>query len=598
MLKALYDYAAVQELALPPGYVKKTVRAYIMLTPDGEFYGITPGDDEPVAAPDIGSLANGREKSNVLLEKRSIVIPEEPSAKSSFFLQTLKEGGAAEPMLTVCAQALETPETVAAIREELDRQKIGASDRISFLVDGRSILKSPQTLAWWREFRKQFQKEGDGSASLCLITGEPTVPVKTTMPISGLHAVGGHARGDTLICFDKTAFCSYGLKQAANAPVSEEAFCAVKAALDHLLENAPVLAGMKFVHWFDRKLDASDDLMIQCGDFGFEIEPEEEPGDNGQEARDAVKRATEKVRSVLTGQIDPALNDVSYFILLLSGVGGRVMVRRFERGSYRDLHEKLRRWHSELQLVNSGGSTPIRPCKLTARLMRLLKYQKTDTNPFRRLEKELSGITPAVILSVLTGAALPDSIAARALAYIRSQMLSQSDEDGGASVTVPDGLACQWLKVWLIRKSCGKEIYLMEKYNMKHPNPAYHCGGQMAVYAAIQHAAMPDVNTGIVQRYYASAIQMPAMVMGQLSHRSTHHLNKMGNQWLAGEYQKLLAELNVALGNTVPVTLTLEEQSYFALGYYQMSAELNRMKSERIAKKQGKDFNNIGYKED
>ena len=106
MLKALYDYAIQQGLTLPAGYVKKTVRAYIMLTPDGKFYGLTPGGEEAVAAPDIVSLANVKDKSNILLEKRSVVIPEEPTAKSSFFLQALKAGGIVEPMLSVCAKAL------------------------------------------------------------------------------------------------------------------------------------------------------------------------------------------------------------------------------------------------------------------------------------------------------------------------------------------------------------------------------------------------------------------------------------------------------------------------------------------------------------
>lgn len=67
----------------------------------------------------------------------------------------------------------------------------------------------------------------------------------------------------------------------------------------------------------------------------------------------------------------------------------------------------------------------------------------------------------------------------------------------------------------------------MEAYNLHLRNAAYHCGGLMAVYAAIQRTAMPDVNTGIVERYYASAIQMPALVIGQLSSRSNHHLEKI-----------------------------------------------------------------------
>lgn len=123
----------------------------------------------------------------------------------------------------------------------------------------------------------------------------------------------------------------------------------------------------------------------------------------------------------------------------------------------------------------------------------------------------------------------------------------------------------------------------MEEYNMNLSDTAYHCGGLMAVYAAIQKAAMPDVNTGIVERYYASAIQTPALVIGQLSSRSNHHLEKITNKWLASEYRKKLCEVSVALGTHVPATLNLEQQSYFALGYYQMGAMLNREKNERYA---------------
>ena len=125
----------------------------------------------------------------------------------------------------------------------------------------------------------------------------------------------------------------------------------------------------------------------------------------------------------------------------------------------------------------------------------------------------------------------------------------------------------------------------MEEYNFALANSAYHCGGLMAIYAAIQQAAMPDVNTGIVERYYASAIQMPALVIGQLSSRSNHHLEKLENKWLASEFQKKLQQVSVALGTAIPATLNLEQQSYFALGYYQMGAKLNQDKNEHIAAK-------------
>ena len=48
--------------------------------------------------------------------------------------------------------------------------------------------------------------------------------METVPPVNGLAVVGGHARGDALICFDKSAFCSYDQKKSVNAPVSENAF--------------------------------------------------------------------------------------------------------------------------------------------------------------------------------------------------------------------------------------------------------------------------------------------------------------------------------------------------------------------------------------
>ena len=97
MLKALYDYGMRRRLALPPGFVGKTIKAYISLSADDDRVGVYLGDAEPVPCPDIGSLANSKGKSNVLAEKRSVVIPEQPGDKSAFFLAALCSAAEAEP---------------------------------------------------------------------------------------------------------------------------------------------------------------------------------------------------------------------------------------------------------------------------------------------------------------------------------------------------------------------------------------------------------------------------------------------------------------------------------------------------------------------
>ena len=55
MLKALYDYALREKLTLPPGYVNKTIKAYISLYADGSLLGVETGGSSPLPCPDIGS---------------------------------------------------------------------------------------------------------------------------------------------------------------------------------------------------------------------------------------------------------------------------------------------------------------------------------------------------------------------------------------------------------------------------------------------------------------------------------------------------------------------------------------------------------------
>ncbi len=610
MLKSLYDYAMRNSLTLPPGYINKSVKAYILLYTDGSFQDVEVPENEVVAAPDIGSLANGTDKSNVLLEKRSVVFPDGETKKSRFFLDALIDGGREEPMLKLCADALQDKDIYEQIRLRLDEKKIKPSDRVTFKVGFRSILESERTQAWWSGFRQSVSGSSlNEGRTRCLITGNLIVPVQTTTPISGLKVVGGHARGDALICFDKTAYCSYDLKKALNAPVSEEAFAAVKAALDDLLqpEKAPILSGMKFVHWYDRTVAPENDPIIACHDFidmddsdeeesvqremyTQEVEEEvcgefstisEHDEEEKESERDAFKAANELVLSVGSGKKVYMSDDVQYHILLLSGVSGRVMIRRYERGRYEDLKEKLEKWHEDLKLVNRGGKGEIASCKLAARMMRLMKRQKRDSRPFDRMAKELSGITPAIIISILTGGMIPDSVPVRALSTIRSQM---QDDDASELEKATVCYAYQWLKVWLIRNR-KKEGSLLKEYNPKYIGSAYHCGAMMAVYEEIQRIAMPQVNATVAQRFFASAMQTPALVMGTLSRMSVHHLEKFNNEWLANEMRDRLKNISTAIDESIPTTLNLEQQSEFALGYYQMGAEINRIRKERSAAK-------------
>ena len=645
MLKALYDYGIRNGLSNAPGFVPKAIRAYIVLAENGDFLGIEQcGKEETQLCPDIGSLANSPDKCNPLAEKAEIVLAKPPDAadgendpkalkkqsnnlvKQRFFQEMLASSARFSPTHAVCLKALETPEIFSAMCVEAKLRRLKPADRISFRVGGVPITEDPGVGGWWTDFRRQFSKtDGADGRSLCLITGEATVPLATLPKINGLQTVGGHSSGEALFCFDKAAFSSYGLRQSANAPVSEEAFAVIKAALDDLLRGAPamykrdksrdftpaapVFAGMKFVHWFDRQLEPEDDEFLNTfGDSGL---PEEE--DDGEEDADAApdetagqhdtsdlrharREADELVKSAQSGDkgIVQSMEKggtlpSEYHILLISGANGRAMVRRYEHGSYEALRKNLALWYADLALCDSLGTETIRPQKLKTRLFRLMPIQESDKKPLERMKKELAGLTPSIILSILNGTPLPDAAAVRALAYIRSKMLKPNENS--RFDYMPDGIACQWLKVWLIRKgrTRNEEVSLVANYDKDFPSAAYHCGAITAIYADIQRRAMPDVNTGVIQRYYGSASTTPALVLGTLAKLSTHHLDKIANKWLVQRYEQYLNEAYAFFGTdgvrTLPRTLNLEGQSYFAIGYRQMSAQLNADRAEAAARK-------------
>ena len=79
-------------------------------------------------------------------------------------------------------------------------------------------------------------------------------------------------------------------------------------------------------------------------------------------------------------------------------------------------------------------------------------FQKnTGSKLFEQMKKELAGITPNIVTAILNGTPLPDSVAIRALSYIRSRLLKP--DENAKFPDFPDDVACQWLKAWLVRKS-------------------------------------------------------------------------------------------------------------------------------------------------
>ena len=69
---------------------------------------------------------------------------------------------------------------------------------------------------------------------------------------------------------------------------------------------------------------------------------------------------------------------------------------------------------------------------------------------------------------------------------------------------------------------------------------------------------------------------------------SNHHQEKLEYRWQVDMFQELLDAASVAMGDSIPAVLNLEEQAYFALGYRQMHAEINHRQNEFYARQKEK----------
>lgn len=144
------------------------------------------------------------------------------------------------------------------------------------------------------------------------------------------------------------------------------------------------------------------------------------------------------------------------------------------------------------------------------------------------------------------------------------------------------------LKAYHLRNgsAVSGEIANMKPHlNPDHPSPAYQCGRLMAVLSDVQRAALgSDVGANVIQRYYAAASTTPALVIGRMVKNSQFHLGKIESDrpGLASRFNQRLSEIHCKIGDNAPSTLNLEEQTLFALGFYQQIAERYNGKNKDI----------------
>lgn len=576
MLKLLADYARTHDVEVEAGFKSKDVRWAIRLSSAAGFTGLVelgqPDQNKNPGrtfkkCPDLSQMemVSGEDtKCHFLVETADVVAlygekagEARVQAKHQYFIKLLADAAQTMPRLAIIADLLRSADSLKSIQRAMGEMKLKSTEKVTFQLDEEFLVDQNDWRDWWRQYRQSLKiatgDANDMTLMRCFITGELMLPVATHFKIERLADVGGQPSGDVLIGFDKDAFRSYGLDQSANAAVCENAMSAYRAGLNELIKNhSQRLVGAKVVHWFKQKIAREEDPLYWL------TEPP------GQAERNAQYEAKKLFESVRTGN-RPDLAENHYYAMMLSGAGGRVMVRDWMEGQFTELVEGISKWFDDLEIVQRDGNQSTRSPKFLAVLSTLI----------RDLNNLPAPIVTKMWRVALHGEIIPYSFLAQVLTRRRTEIIKNELIN-----TTGMGL----IKAYHLRKyrkegnSTLTEM-LKPNINEDFPGPAYQCGRLMAVYADLQRSALGDVGAGVIQRYYAAASATPALVLGRIARTSQFHLNKL-DRGLAYWYETKIADIWGRIQDSIPRTLSLEEQSLFALGYYQQLAAMRSKKSQ------------------
>jgi len=585
MIQAFKDYAFREALDSEPGFSPKIAKWAIHCNLEGRYLGVLPlGDVEAkkvtgkpfLKCPDLSlpeMKTGGSGTRHFLIDAASVVAlfgkeagSEKARVKHAFFVRILTEAAVEVSSLGPAAACLGDPLQVETLRRDLEHQKAAETDNVTFLIEDEYPLEGDDWHDWWRTFRLRFSKpadmSSDGKSMRCFLTGDLVKPVATHEKIRGLSSTGGLPMGDVLVGFKQESFCSFGLEQSANAAMSASAAKAYQAGLNDVIAKGQNLAGTRVAHWFRNRIAVEDDpyyLML-------------DPKEADLDARDRAKGLLESIR--LGVRKDLAEN--SWYAVTLSGAAGRVMVRDWMEGSFEQLLANVAAWFNDLSIVHPEGHG----------LARSPKFMAVLGSTVRDLDDLASPLVSQMWRVALRNEAIPSAAHAQALGRFRISVIT------GDTPRVAGVALLKAFHIRTARKRQDQENNMLDvvrpALNPDHPSTAYQCGRLMAVLARLQETALPGVKSGIVQRSYAAMSTTPALMIGRLIRTAQFHKDKLASDrpGLAAWYDRQLSEITTHIRDQPPSALTLEEQSLFAIGYYQQLAHRTEKKDEGVTNDQ------------
>jgi CRISPR-associated protein Csd1 len=441
-------------------------------------------------------------------------------------------------LLEACAEETGEPAVRAVARflsnSPLDQLRLGedfdTGGTITFRVDGKFVVDIPSVQAFWARWNDPASREAP--IMQCLVCGENR-PVLDRLEGKIKGVPGGQTSGTSIISANAAAFESYGLEASLIAPTCAECGERFTKAANELLADERsriVVGGTAFIFWTRQPVSFSfHDLLT-----------DPKPQD-----------VASLISSLARGGRAPAVDDTRFYATMLSGSGGRAVVRDWIDTTVATAKQRLAEWFQRQRIVDRDGSEP-RPLGVYALARATVREARDVTPPVPR----------AMFRSALIGTPLPIDLLYEAVRRNRAEQ----------QVTRPRAALIKL--VLLTNKPDQKEDYMVQ-LDQDNTSAAYRCGRLFAVLEAVQRLAIPGAKATIADRFFGAASSAPASVFPRLLRGAQPHLGKLERDRPGAHValQRRLEDIQAGIpASGFPRILTLEDQGLFALGYYHQRA--------------------------
>lgn len=447
------------------------------------------------------------------------------------------------------------------VKKAIDAFEGKKSGNMTFMLESSNIrFVSLQCVhdAIKRKYEEKLCAKNDGCRR-CAICGSNKFPILDESHGS-IRMPRGQSAGSMLVSYNTNAFESYNLKGNLNSGICTKCARNYIEALKFLTTNGHETLspkGEKEFKYTNRQKISDDTIVL------FWTKKTDDNIDPWSDiCQPTVERVKRMFSSVVTGNSQRAETKVDnyFYCCTLSSAAARIAVRDWLAISASQYQNNLKQWFDDIATIKDGeiyypGINTI-----------LYNCIKKKAKPAQSDFKAKARIGTMLWRAALANTSLP--------LVILQSVLSQIEHDKSKYGCFNEEKSTV---IRLVLNRYNKKKYKMKnELDQENGSKAYLCGRLFALICKLQFKAQGAVNNSIKDRFFASASNAPARVMGLLLTKYVPIYEKKTK----GAYHTPITEIAAKIEH-FPSKFSITERGEFALGYYyQYNKKINDINNE------------------